>query len=82
MKKSAKKQRTETEGDEMENGANTTSGKDGMDENTSKEEWFPIKLVIPPNRSRFIFFKKKSAQLDWIKRLEVAMGSADVYKYY
>ena len=49
---------------------------------TGQEEYFPIKLVIPPNRSRFMFFKKESVQLEWINKLQTAMGNADVLQFY
>ena len=42
----------------------------------------PIKLVIPPNKSRLIFFSKEADQLKWIERLQEAMGYSNVFQYY
>lgn len=67
----------------MKSGGQENSDDDNVGpEDTGKQEYYPVKLVIPPNRSRFIFYKDKSIQLDWIDRLEAAMGNADVFQFY
>lgn len=39
-------------------------------------------MVIPPNKSRLIFFSKREDQQQWITWLQEAMGCSNVFKYY
>ena len=41
-----------------------------------------MKLVIPPNKSRLIFFKKFEEQRSWISKFQDAMGYSNVFQFY
>lgn len=38
--------------------------------------------MIPPNKSRLIFFSKREDQQNWINWLQEAMGCQNVFKFY
>ena len=34
----------------------------------------PVKIVLPPNKSRILYFKSKDSQNDWLDRLQKIVG--------
>ena len=48
-------------------------------EKARSKNFHPIKLVIPPNKSRLVFFAKEEEQLMWIERFQEAMGYSNVF---
>lgn len=42
----------------------------------------PVKITIPPNKSRILYFKEKSTQQLWITRLNQAIGFSNLFDYY
>lgn len=38
--------------------------------------------MIPPNKSRLVFFSKQEDQVKWITRFQEATGFANVFEYY
>ena len=46
------------------------------------KNFHPIKLVIPPNKSRLVFFSKQEDQVQWIQWLQEAMGYTNVFQFY
>ena len=53
-----------------------------IEENKHGKTYFPIKLVIPPNKSRLVFFTKAQDQSQWINRIQEAMGYSNVFNFY
>lgn len=51
-------------------------------ERQRSKNFHPIKLVIPPNKSRLIFFSKFEDQQQWKDWLQEAMGYSNVFQYY
>ena len=51
-------------------------------ERQRSKNFHPIKLVIPPNKSRLIFFSKYEDQQQWKDWLQEAMGYSNVFQYY
>ena len=71
-------------------GAASSSRATSVEENKKREHdqhqngktFHPIKLVIPPNKSRLIFFPKVQDQTLWINRLQDAMGYSNIFNFY
>lgn len=57
-----------------------TSEKEVAD--TKGNRYYGLKMVIPPNKSRLIFFTSKEQQKDWQDRLMEGMGYQNVFSYY
>lgn len=45
-------------------------------------ELHPVKIVLPPNKSRILYFKEKSAQLEWLERLKKIVGYSNLFDFY
>lgn len=43
---------------------------------------FPVKIVLPPNKSRILYFKCQNQQADWLLRLRLVVGYANLFDYY
>ena len=71
-------------------GAASSSRAASVEENKKREHdqqhhdktFHPIKLVIPPNKSRLIFFPNVQDQSLWINRLQDAMGYSNIFNFY
>ena len=71
-------------------GAASSSRATSVEENKKREHdqqhngktFHPIKLVIPPNKSRLIFFPNVQDQSLWINRLQDAMGYSNIFNFY
>jgi len=46
------------------------------------ERFYPLKIVIPPNKSRLTFFSTLQEQQEWTTKLMEAMGYSNVFQYY
>lgn len=46
------------------------------------ESYAQLKLVIPPDKSRLIYFKRESEAAEWRKRLEEVMERKNIFDYY
>lgn len=71
------------------NSSSKQSRQSTVEENKRREKerqrsknFHPIKLVIPPNKSRLIFFSKYEDQQQWRDWLQEAMGYSNVFQYY
>ena len=51
-------------------------------EKMRSKNFHPVKLVIPPNKSRLIFFHKQEEQMQWIQWFQEAMGYSNVFQFY
>ena len=43
---------------------------------------YPVKIVLPPNKSRILYFKDKNEQIDWHERLKNVVGYANLFDFY
>ena len=62
--------------------ASSKNTKKKEEELAKAKSYFPVKLVIPPNKSRFMFFSKQAEQKLWIEYLQEAMGYSNMFNYY
>ena len=60
--------------DESEKGSRSSSRKN--------PNYHPLKIVIPPNKSRIIFFSKPDDATKWSNILQNAMGMTNVFEFY
>lgn len=42
----------------------------------------PVKIVLPPNKSRILYFKSKDNQNEWLDRLKKIVGYSNLFDYY
>ena len=42
----------------------------------------PVKIVLPPNKSRILYFKSKDSQNEWLDRLKKIVGYSNLFDYY
>lgn len=54
---------------------------EGIDQ-SGGQTYHPIKIIVPPNKSRVCFFQTSSEMQQWIERLQGAMGYSNVFDYY
>ena len=72
------------------NSTNKSKRSDGQTQTSERREkqaakaksFHPVKLVIPPNKSRLVFFSRMDDQKLWINRLQAAMGNVNVFQFY
>lgn len=43
---------------------------------------WPVKIVLPPNKSRVLYFASKEEQQRWSSRLKESVGYANLFDYY
>lgn len=43
---------------------------------------YPVKIVLPPNKSRILYFKTEKEQTHWLSTLHKAMGYSNLFEYY
>jgi serine/threonine protein kinase len=48
----------------------------------TKMTFYPVKIVLPPNKSRILYFDKLELQREWKEKLKKAMGYANVFDFY
>lgn len=44
--------------------------------------FWPIKITLPPNKSRVLYFKTQNEQSKWAEVLKEAIGYANLFDYY
>ena len=42
----------------------------------------PVKIVLPPNKSRILYFKHKTDQKIWLSKLYQAIGYTNMFDFY
>ena len=67
---------------ENQNRLEAQAGQDTQSQEEKAKKLHPIKLVIPPNKSRLIFLTNKDDQQAWMERLQKANGTVNVFQYY
>jgi hypothetical protein len=48
----------------------------------SNKRLYPIKIILPPNKSRILYFPSDKARKEWMTSLESSIGANDLFKYY
>jgi hypothetical protein len=43
---------------------------------------YPVKIVLPPNKSRLLYFKSQTLQAKWLECLRKVVGYANMFDYY
>ena len=43
---------------------------------------YPVKIVLPPNKSRILYFDNQDQQVTWKKKLQKAMGYSNMFDFY
>ncbi len=43
---------------------------------------YPIKILLPPNKSRIIFFETKEEQKHWASLINLKNGNSDFFDFY
>lgn len=54
----------------------TVNSKEGQD------TFWPVKIVLPPNKSRVLYFQTRDEQSRWIIQLKEAVGYANLFDFY
>lgn len=45
-------------------------------------ELFPVKIMLPPNKSRILYFKSTELQNKWIDALKGVVGYSNLFDFY
>ena len=53
-----------------------------IETDSEQKEYFPIKIMIPPNKSRILHFRNKETQAIWLKELTKKVGFTNMQDYY
>ena len=56
--------------------------KDMPEEEVDEAVVYPVKIVLPPNKSRILYFKSAEEQTNWTKLLKDVIGYANLFDYY
>jgi len=48
----------------------------------TKRTLYPVKIVLPPNKSRILYFVSREEQKSWLSSLLSAMGFSNLYDFY
>lgn len=51
-------------------------------DSSTNHQFYPVKIAIPPNKSRIVYFYTQGEQTLWVQRLQQAMGYSNVFDYY
>ena len=46
------------------------------------QTFYPVKIVLPPNKSRILYFSSSELQAQWLKRLLVTTGYSSITDFY
>ena len=50
--------------------------------NSENRELYPVKIMLPPNKSRILYFKQTEMQLKWIEQLKTIVGYSNLFDFY
>ena len=56
-----------------------------MDSEDSQSEGctlYPVKIALPPNKSRILYFKQQSQQKDWFEKINAKVGFSNLFDFY
>lgn len=43
---------------------------------------YPVKIVLPPNKSRILYFKSEQEQKAWLDKLKSIIGYSNLFDFY
>lgn len=43
---------------------------------------FPVKIVLPPNKSRLLYFKEEDLKKLWVEKLRTVVGHSNMFDFY
>lgn len=43
---------------------------------------YPVKVVLPPNKSRILYFSNKEVQQNWFNKIRKVIGEHNVSDFY
>lgn len=43
---------------------------------------YPVKILLPPSKSRILYFDTLDQQQEWTKKLKLAMGYSNIFDFY
>jgi len=43
---------------------------------------YPVKIVLPPNKSRLLYFKHEQIQHEWVRHLKNTIGHTNMFDFY
>ena len=46
------------------------------------KKFYPIKIILPPTKSRILYFPTDKDRKEWMVSLETSTGANDLFKYY
>ena len=47
-----------------------------------EQDIYPVKIVLPPNKSRILYFMTQEKQAIWLKKLREVVGDSNMFDYY
>lgn len=50
--------------------------------NSEQCDLYPVKIMLPPNKSRLMYFKDQQIQNEWITHLKNAVGYSNLFDFY
>jgi hypothetical protein len=49
---------------------------------TSNKTFYPIKIMLPPNKSRIFYFESSLIQKKWMSQIKEAIGYTNLFDFY
>jgi len=49
---------------------------------SSKRKLYPIKILLPPNKSRIFYFASAKEQAQWVSQIKSSIGYSNLFDYY
>ena len=46
------------------------------------ELFYPVKIMLPPNKCRILYFASAATQQNWVTKLNQAVGYTEISEYY
>jgi hypothetical protein len=50
--------------------------------NSENCDLYPVKIVLPPSKSRILYFKSLEQSNDWLERLKNISGYSNLFDFY
>jgi calcium-dependent protein kinase len=49
---------------------------------SEKSYLHPVKIMLPPNKSRILYFKEEQQQQTWLDKLRKIVGYSNMFDFY
>lgn len=50
--------------------------------NSENSDLYPVKIVLPPSKSRIMYFKSLDNSVEWLERLKKISGYSNLFDFY